>query len=495
MIQSKRASALRKLPLAMAIGLATLASQQAFAHGYIESPKSRPFMCSPVGGALNANCGSVTYEPQSVEYVPASQQHHNGAYCPGDFTKCGPADDHIASGGLQKFNELDEQSSTRWSKTNIKSGMNEFRWKYAAGHASAYYQFYITKKDWNPNQPLTRDSFDLIPLLHENGNNNIPSTDVPTKHQVNIPADHTGYHVVLAAWRIADTDATFYQAIDVNIDNDGAPESQWSQIGAVQPEQLQIGDKVMTRVFTATGEQNARQTVLEISNTEQAQAKTWPFLLAEKVNKASAGYQMGQVGADDKITPSYGLNGIFKMAKSDVVRVEIQKDQASMPGTLTLSGLAADYTLNNGTANLHFNAVAQGGKYTIDATVFNSKGESIAHKQANAGENTPHFSLPVTDATAGDYDLVVVAKPEKGELLQKTHSFKLKDAPVGGGYDFVFPEGLDTYKAGTKVLAKDGNIYECKPHPFSGWCKNYSPANNAYEPGKGWAWDQAWIKK
>ncbi|EPL08058.1 chitinase like protein, partial [Pseudomonas sp. CF161] len=46
-----------------------------------------------------------------------------------------------------------------------------------------------------------------------------------------------------------------------------------------------------------------------------------------------------------------------------------------------------------------------------------------------------------------------------------------------------------------KVLATDGNVYECKPHPFSGWCKNYSPANNAYEPGKGWAWDQAWIKK
>lgn len=492
MIHSKRARTLRKLPLAMAIGLTTLASQQAFAHGYIESPKSRSFMCSSGGGSMNANCGGVTYEPQSVEYAEAVDKHHNGAYCPGDFTKCGPADGSIASAGMDRFNDLNEQTATRWAKTTIKPGMNEFRWKYTAAHPANYYQFYITKKDWNPNKPLTRDSFEMTPLLNENAGGAMPSTSTPTKHQVNIPSDRAGYHVVLAAWRVNDTSATFYQAIDVNIDNDSAPISQWTQIGSVQPEQLQVGDKVMTRVFTKSGEQTARQTVLEISSAEQAQAKTWPFLLAEKVNKANAGYQMGQVGADDKVVPNRDLNSIFTNAKSDVVQVEIQKDQPTLPGTLSLTGLAADYTLNNGAADLHFNAVAQGGKYTITATVFNGKGENIAQVQGAAGENTPHFTLPLKKVTAGDYDLVVVAKPEKGELLQKTHSFKLKDAAVGGDYDFVFPDGLASYKAGTKVLAKDGKTYQCKTGAVSGWCKIYTPGNNAYEPGLGWAWKEAW---
>ncbi len=491
MIHSKRASALRKLPLAMAIGLATLASQQAFAHGYIESPKSRAFMCNENGGEINKGCGAAQYEPQSMEYsANGAQYHHTGTYCAEDFSKCGPADGKIPSGGLQSFDLLNEQKADRWAKTTIKPGMNEFRWKYTAVHPAAYRQFYITKKNWNPNEPLTRDSFELTPLLHEEGHNKIPSLSEPTKHQVNIPADRSGYHVILATWRVGNTSATFYQAVDVNIDNDGAPVSQWSQIGSVQPEQLQIGDKVMTRVFTAAGEQTSRQTVLEINTVEQAQAKTWPFLLAEKANKANAGYQMGKIGAGDKVVPSYDANGIYITAKSDVTKVMIDKDQPALPGTLNLTGLAADYTLNNGAADLHFNAIAQGGKYTIDASVFNAKGENIAYQQAAVGENTAHFTMALKDVTAGDYDLVVVAKADKGELLQKTHSFKLKDPAVGGGYDFVFPDGENDYKAGTKVLASDGKIYQCKPHPFSGWCKNSS--GNAYAPGKGWAWGQAW---
>ena len=498
MIQTKRARALRKLPLALAIGLATLASQQAFAHGYVKSPMSRSLMCNPEkGGGLNANCGeAIKYDYNSFEYAANPvYQHHTGEYCPGDFKTCGPANGHIASAGIEKFNPADEQTSTRWTKTTIKPGMNDFTWRYTAGHSSAYHQFYITKKDWNPNQPLTRDSFELTPLLHQDDHGVPTVAETEATFKVNIPADRAGYHVVLAAWRIGDTSATFYQAVDVNIDNDGAPISQWTQLGTVQPEALTVGDTVTTRVFAAGTEQTARSTVLKIETAEQAKPNNWPFLLAEKANKANAGYQMGLVGADDKIKPNYGANGIFVNAKSDVTQVIIQKDQPNLPGTLSLSGLSADYTLKNGAADLHFNAIALGGKYTVEATVFKAGGGIVTQQQGEVGQNTPHFSLALKDVTAGDYDLVVVAKPEKGELLQKTHSFKLKDAPVGGGYDFVFPEGLDTYKAGTKVLAKDGNIYECKPHPFSGWCKNYSPANNAYEPGKGWAWDQAWIKK
>ena len=496
MLHINRANMMRKLPLAITLGLASLASQQAVAHGYIESPKSRAFMCSANGGNLNRDCGPVTYEPQSVEYSPSVQHHYPKDYCSGDFTKCGPANGTIPAGGITSFSQLNEQTATRWQKTTIKPGMNEFTWYYSAGHASAYYQFYITKKDWNPNQPLTRDAFEMTPLLNENAGGARPPAGGRTKHKVNIPADRSGYHVILATWKIADTAATFYQAIDVNIDNDGAPIPDWKVLGAVQPEPLHIGDKVSTRVFTNAGEQPNRQTRLSIDTAEQAQANTWPFLLAQQVNKANAGYVMGELNANNEVVPNYGKNTMYAKNNSDVVRVEIQKEQPSIPGQLKLSGLQAEYILKDNATDLHFNAIAQGDTYTIASTVFNGKGESIAHQQATAGNNTPHFSIPLRNVSAGDYDVVVVAKPEKGEQLQQSQRITLKTEDVGGGdYDYVFPQGLTGYKAGTKVQAKDGNVYECKPFPYSGYCIQWNTSATQYEPGVGSNWKDAWIRK
>lgn len=43
-----------------------------------------------------------------------------------------------------------------------------------------------------------------------------------------------------------------------------------------------------------------------------------------------------------------------------------------------------------------------------------------------------------------------------------------------------------TYASGARV--QNGvNLYQCKPHPYSGWC-----GLDAYAPGSGWAWTDAW---
>ncbi|OEC52413.1 MULTISPECIES: N-acetylglucosamine-binding protein GbpA [Pseudomonas] len=513
-----RKQSLRKLPLALAIGLATLASQQAIAHGYIESPQSRSFMCASNGGSLNAKCGGVQYEPQSVEYTPAVNHHLNGKWCGGTFQECGPAEGTIAAGGLQRFSELNEQTATRWHKTTIKPGMQDFTWFYTQGHATAYWQFYITKKDWNPNQPLTRDSFEATPIAHEQftpGVHETPQRNGRSVHRVNVPADRSGYHVILATWRVGDTDATFYQAIDVNIDNDQAgggetppPAPEWNLIGAVQPEQLNIGDTVTLRAFDKSSQLSTVE--LKIANAEQAQANTWPFLLAKKVNAGDYGYKLGELNTAGEIVPNYGRNGIHVKADSKVTRVEIQKDQPTIPGSLSLTGLSSSYQIKDGKTDLHFNAIAQGGEYQIKATVLNTKGETVAHKEAAPG-NTPHFHMALNNVEAGAHDLVVVATPKKGELLQQTHRFTLIAEPGNGGgenpgegggenpgngdYDFVFPDGVQSYKAGTTVLAKDGNTYECLPFPASGYCKQWTSGSTQFEPGKGTHWDMAWKRK
>ena len=59
MINSNRTRSFLKLPIVIAMATAGLAAQQASAHGYIESPKSRAFMCHSDGGRLNVTCGPV----------------------------------------------------------------------------------------------------------------------------------------------------------------------------------------------------------------------------------------------------------------------------------------------------------------------------------------------------------------------------------------------------------------------------------------------------
>ncbi len=50
-------------------------------------------------------------------------------------------------------------------------------------------------------------------------------------------------------------------------------------------------------------------------------------------------------------------------------------------------------------------------------------------------------------------------------------------------------EAGKAYLAGDKVLANDGNIYQCKPWPYTGWC-----ASASYAPGTSQYWADAWDK-
>jgi chitin-binding protein len=68
-----------------------------------------------------------------------------------------------------------------------------------------------------------------------------------------------------------------------------------------------------------------------------------------------------------------------------------------------------------------------------------------------------------------------------------------KEPPRTGKYDYVFPQGLKSYKPGTRVLQpKSGTIYQCKPFPFSGYCVQWSQYATHYEPAVGSHWHMAW---
>lgn len=176
-----------------------LGSNQVFAHGYIAYPESRVYLGQK---GINKDVGPAKYEPQSIEAKKG-------------FPEGGPADGHIPSGDNMRFGQLDEQSEDRWVKVDVPTGKIELNWFLTAPHRTSGWKYYITKKGWNPNAPLTRDELELLTYIK--GDGSVPQDKV--KQTINIPNDRVGYYIILGVWEIADTPNAFYQVIDANIVN------------------------------------------------------------------------------------------------------------------------------------------------------------------------------------------------------------------------------------------------------------------------------------
>ncbi|WP_430535337.1 lytic polysaccharide monooxygenase [Listeria rocourtiae] len=185
--------------VAFALLFVTFASG-ASAHGYISKPESRAYLAKL---GINQNAGAIQWEPQSIEAT-------------GNFPLGGPSDGTIAGGG--KFPEMDVQTPDRWYHVDLLGGQNDFTWTLTALHRTKEYKYYITKKGWNPNSPLTRGDLELLTTI--DAHNEVP-TSTTIKHQVPLPTDRNGYYVVLGVWEIGDTGNAFYQAVDVNLINNG----------------------------------------------------------------------------------------------------------------------------------------------------------------------------------------------------------------------------------------------------------------------------------
>lgn len=66
------------------------------------------------------------------------------------------------------------------------------------------------------------------------------------------------------------------------------------------------------------------------------------------------------------------------------------------------------------------------------------------------------------------------------------------DPPPADDYDFVYPAGIGSYTPGqTVVKGTDGKLYACRPFPEGAWCNINA---EAYRPGTGSAWRDAWIE-
>ncbi|EGA69401.1 N-acetylglucosamine-binding protein A [Vibrio sinaloensis DSM 21326] len=468
-------------------------SSLSYGHGYVSAyengvAEGRAALCKfPTSDTneKNTQCGAIQYEPQSVEG-------------PDGFPSSGPRDGKIASAETSLAAALDEQTADRWVKRPIQSGSQYFEWTFTANHVTKDWKYYITKPDWNPNLPLARDSFDLTPFCTVDGNMVQPPKRV--SHLCNVP-EREGYQVILAVWDVGDTAASFYNVIDVKFDGDGAVIPDWSQGGQINPTMdLNVGDKVFTRVFDHQGENHQYRTEYVITTEQQGFANQWSHALASKINQEQSSIQAGEFDGEETFSPVYGSNPVYLKANSGLQRVEIGYEiETPIPDVeLTVSGLNSEYVIGNDATRLDLLLEAV-GDLNAELTVYNHHREALASHAATMkdGDVEP-VALTLSKSEPGHHMLVVVSKDSQGNLLdQVTMDFHLVDEqtpPPAGDYDFIFPEGLESYTEGTKVLATDGAVYQCKAFPYSGYCVQWSPSANQYEPGVGSHWQSAWTK-
>lgn len=184
------------------------------AHGYIMTPPSRQASCAD-GSVEEANCGGVTYEPQSVESPKGAP-----------FEK--DVGDQICNGGGARFAAINTAGDGIWPQTEIPAASDlNVEWKITAAHKTQSWAYYITKPDLelDPSQPLTKDDFQTEPILMIDTDHGAPPATVSHTIPSAGLADHSGYAVIYGVWSIGDTGNAFYNCLDVNIKNDAAAET------------------------------------------------------------------------------------------------------------------------------------------------------------------------------------------------------------------------------------------------------------------------------
>ncbi|VVN38407.1 GlcNAc-binding protein A [Pseudomonas fluorescens] len=465
---------------------AMLASQTVSAHGYLDVPPSRALLCQK---GVNTNCGGAQYEPQSVgetfKGFPAGSGGGAGQ---------GPVDGKIASGGSALFSALDAQFATRWHLTEITDRNIDFQWRYTAVHPATKHEYFITRNGWNPNESLKRTSFESTPFCTIDGGNQKPESGA--KHSCTIPADKSGHHVILAIWIVGDTQAAFYNPADVNIIAEAELPGGWLSVGGIAPStQLLIGDKVKARAFSRTGESPDYSVEISIDKIEEGSPNEWSFKLAEKINSTHTLIRAGIRDDAGEIAPVRGNNSLYAQKDSGITRYEVQLNmKEDTAARMSVASQQAEYVLDKGLAKVDFSMIAN-RKMNVEATLFDENNKPVGTTSAQVDSGTSSLTMDVR-SNPGPHTLTLVGTTLDGRTTrQDTQPTNMTGEGAGADYDFVFPDSFTEYKAGTKVLQpKTNEVFECKQGQEAGYCKQYSPTANGFEPGVGAHWHMAWNK-
>ena len=202
--------------------------QLAYPHGTVTSPASRIWNCyqenpenpdsAPCIAAVISHGTQPLYDWNEINQANANGEHELYVF-----------DGNLPSGGRpEKYGGMD-QITSEWVATPVSPGPFTITWTNTAPHASEYYDVYITKESWSPDQILTWDS--LVLLVRTPPSPAASTVDI----QVTLPV-RTGRHIIYSIWQRSDSPEAFYSTSDIDFggvlsidDLDGAStEINWS---------------------------------------------------------------------------------------------------------------------------------------------------------------------------------------------------------------------------------------------------------------------------
>lgn len=235
-----------------------LAAGQAYAHGYISSPKARYIQCKENG----------IENPTHPACIAAKAAGNAGLYTPQEVAVGGVKDNHeffIPDGRLCSANRANlfgmDLARTDWPATAVTAGPRTFTWTNTAAHKTMYFRYYITKQGYNHSQPLRWSDLELI---HDSGK---ADQETVSNHVVNLPA-RTGRHIVYSIWqRDWERDAAegFYQCVDIDYGGGGNTSSTPTTSSSVRS-----SSSVTSSVVTSSSVSNDTCASLPVWNASTA---------------------------------------------------------------------------------------------------------------------------------------------------------------------------------------------------------------------------------
>ena len=339
----------------LAIGvMVMIPSWQAQAHGWVSFPSARQNTCFLDGGFWdntipNQACQNVYDESGAYPFVQRNEVSANVAdYHNLDAVKAVVVDGQLCSAADSAKSGLNIPSPD-WQKTAIRLDENnqiELVFTATAVHHPSFWQFYLTRPDYQHDTPLTWS--DLV-LVDQAGDVSVDENK-QFRIKVTLPPERSGDAVLLTRWQRDDPAGEgFYNCSDIQFDDNGESSSSTDGGGSESstPEAdlislgyfavtgfgpVEPGDSVRFRSFDAQGSEMSDIRLAITANNTQ----TWAAEIAAQFNQANSDWYIGiwhqemqhymfdsdNLYANQVFAPSNTYSYQLSLIKQDTIDVE-----------------------------------------------------------------------------------------------------------------------------------------------------------------------------
>lgn len=275
-------------------------SFQVNAHGWVEFPSARQNTCYEDGGFWNntipnAACQAAFDQSGTYPFVQRNELSANVVnYQDINAVKQLVTDGSLCAAGDSAKSGLDVPSP-HWQKTAVTLDANnqiELVFHATAAHNPSFWEFYLTKPDYNSSASLTWDDLQLIDTV----GNTIVSADGKYHLNVTFPTDRSGDAILYTRWQRQDPAGEgFYNCSDITFSTQGSstspdqpdvstPAADMTALGYFVPQgfgPVESGDTVRLRTFDVNGNEQADIRLAIKANN----SSTWAAELAGQFNQ------------------------------------------------------------------------------------------------------------------------------------------------------------------------------------------------------------------